>query len=115
MLSSIAHRTKEVRGISNNTMADLIGTPQQLTAAREFAGFSVRGLADEVSRELRKDRRKTPMTISRSTISNLETGAATRVHHRRASAIERVLKLPPGHLFRVEAFNVHTNTARQTA
>lgn len=92
--------------MSNNTMAYMVGTPEQLTASREFAGMSVRALANEAARELRKDRRKTPMSISRSTISNLETGAANRVHYRRAAAIERVLKLPPGHLFRVESFNV---------
>ena len=99
----------------SNAMAELRGTPDQFVAAREFAGFSTRGLADEVSRELRKDRRKPHMECSRSTISNLETGKAKRVHHRRAAAIERVLKLPPGHLFRVEVFNVQSNTDRQPA
>lgn len=95
-------------------MAELRGTADQFIAAREFAGFSTRGLADEVSRELRKDRRKPPMECSRSTISNLETGKAKRVHHRRAAAIERVLKLPPGHMFRVEVFNVPVNTTRKS-
>lgn len=101
--------------ISNNTMAELVGTPAQLTAARKFARFSVRGLAEEVSRELRRDRRETPMSCSRSTISALESGTTNRVHHRRAAAIERVLNLPPGHLFRVEVFNVQSHTERQTA
>ena len=54
------------------------------------------------------------MECSRSTISNLETGKAKRVHHRRAAAIERVLKLPPGHMFRVEVFNVPVNTTRKS-
>ena len=96
-------------------MAELRGTPDQLVAAREFAGFSTRGLADEVSRELRKDRRKPRLECSRSTISNLETGVSKRVHHRRAAAIERVLKLPPGHLFRVEVFNVQSSTEHKKA
>lgn len=104
-----------MRAISDTAMAELVGTPEQLTAARKFARYSVRGLADEVSRELRKDRREVAMSCSRSTISALETGEARRVHHRRAAAIERVLNLPPGHLFRVQVFNVQSHKERQTA
>lgn len=101
--------------VTDTVMAQMHATPEQFVAAREYAQFSTRGLAEEVSRELRKDRRKPPMSCSRSTISNLETGVARRIHHRRAAAIERVLKLPPGHLFRVEVFNVHPNRERLTA
>ena len=96
----------------SEVMADLIGTPDQFVAAREFAGFSTRGLADEVARELRKDRRKAPMGCSRSMISNLETGKVKRTNHRRAAASEKVLKLPRGHMFRINLFNVQVNTER---
>ncbi|MGO3325357.1 hypothetical protein [Gordonia sp. (in: high G+C Gram-positive bacteria)] len=99
----------------SEVMADLIGTPDQFIAAREYAGFSTRGLADEVARELRKDRRKPLMGCSRSMISNLETGNATRTNYRRAAAIEKVLKLPRGHMFRVEMFNAQLNSDQLTA
>lgn len=100
--------------MASQVMAELIAAPEQFAAAREYLRLSTRGTAEEVTRELRKDRRKPPMSCSRSLISSLETGKATRTNARRAAAIERVLKLPPGNLFRVE-FNVQSNTARLTA
>lgn len=100
--------------VASQVMADMIAAPEQFASAREYMRLSTRGMAEEVARELRKDRRKPPMSCSRSLISSLETGEATRTNARRAAAIERVLKLPPGHLFRVE-FNVQSNTARLTA
>ncbi|WP_448222404.1 hypothetical protein [Gordonia iterans] len=81
-------------------------TPEQFAASVELGGFTYRGLADEVSTILRKERRKTPMACSHTTISNLANGNAKRIHPRRAAAIERALKLPPGQLFRVEVFDV---------
>lgn len=90
--------------------AILRAAPQQLDALIEFAGFaSKRGFAQEVAQELRKDRKRPPMGCSHTTILNLTSGKAKRVHPRRATAIERVLKQPPGHLFRIELFHVPGN------
>lgn len=100
------HNRGGEREISTTARAILHATPGQFAASVEFAGFTYRGLAEEVSTILRKERRKTPMACSHTTVSNLANGNAKRVHPRRAAAIERALKLPPGHLFRVEVFDV---------
>lgn len=88
-------------------------SPEQFAAAMEFAGHTSRSLAEEVAAVLRRDRGKVPMGCSHTTVVNLSRGKAKRVHPRRAAAIEKALKLPPGHLFRIEVF--HVPTERKTA
>lgn len=77
-------------------------TVEQFVAAMEFADHSQRSLADEVTAILRRQRGKIAMGCSHTTILNLATGKVSRVHPRRAAAIEKALNLPPGHLFRLD-------------
>jgi hypothetical protein len=81
-------------------------TVEQFVAAMEFADHSQRSLAEEVAAILRRQRGKVEMGCSHTTILNLATGKANRVHPRRGAAIEKALKLPPGHLFRLEMSHV---------
>jgi hypothetical protein len=98
---------KDLNGTASQPRAILRAAPQQLDALIEFSGFaSKRGFADEVARELRKDRKHPPMGCSHTTILNLTSGKAKRVHPRRAAAIEKALKQPRGQLFRLELFHV---------
>ncbi|OHT52555.1 hypothetical protein BKG63_10995 [Mycobacteroides chelonae] len=80
----------------------------EFAAAIEFADHTYRSLADDVASLLRRDKGKIHMGCSHTTISNLAGGKARRVHPRRAAAIEKALKLPRGHLFRIEVFHVPT-------
>lgn len=89
--------------------ARMHATPEQFAGVVEFAGWSYRGLAEDVTRELRKEKRRPMIGCSHTTLSNLATGKTVWIHPRRAAAIERCLKLPPGHLFRIELFNVPEN------
>ena len=89
--------------------AILRATPDQLESLIAFSRFTKRGFADEVRRELRKDRNQPIIGCSHTTISNLTSGKAKRVHPRRAAAIERVLKQPPGQLFSIELFDDQGN------
>ncbi|MFA4080528.1 hypothetical protein ONA92_02280 [Mycobacteroides salmoniphilum] len=89
--------------------------PEQFASVIEFSGLSYRGLAEDVSRELRKDRGKPRIACSHTVISNLATGKTAWIHPRRAAAIERCLKVPSGHLFRVELFSVPKNDRTSVA
>lgn len=87
-------------------------TAEQFVAAMEFADHSQRSLADEVAAILRRQRGKAEMGCSHTTILNLATGKANRVHPRRGAAIEKALKLPPGHLFRIEICQISPDRAK---
>ena len=86
--------------------AEMHASPEQFGGGVEFAGWSYRGLAEEVTRELRKEKSRPRIGCSHTTLLNLANGSTRWIHPRRAAAIERCLKLPPGHLFRIELFNV---------
>lgn len=96
--------------MASQASAALHAAPGQLAALIEFSGYTKRGFADEVTRELRKDRKRPIIGCSHTVISNLTTGKTKRINPRRAAAIERVLKQPPGQLFGIELFHVPGNS-----
>ena len=65
----------------------------------EFAGYSYRNVAEEVTKALKKDRKRPLIRCSHTVISNLANGKSKTINPRRAREIERVLKVPPGHIF----------------
>ncbi len=81
-------------------------TPNQFAAAMVHATHSQRSLADAVTDILHRQRGKTRMGCSHTTIGNLAVGKAKRVHPRRAAAIEKALNVPPGHIFLIETSHV---------
>lgn len=95
--------------MASQPRAKMHAAPEQFVAVVEFADFSYRGLAEAVTADLRKEKRHPRIGCSHTTISNLATGKSSWIHPRRAAAIERCLKVPRGHLFRVELFNVPSN------
>lgn len=68
--------------------------------------MSVRGLAEEVQRELRKAKYKTSKTCSHSTIGHLRSGERTTTSRDIAKAIAEVLNAPLESLFIIQISNV---------
>ena len=95
--------------MSGQPRARMHVTPEQLAGVIEFSGYSLRGLAEAVTDDLRKDKKKPRIGCSHTTLSNLTTGKSQWIYPRRAAAIERCLRVPRGHLFMIQLFNVPSN------
>lgn len=75
--------------------------------------YTVRALADEVERELRKDKKAKRKTCSKSTIGHLRSGLRKAAAPEVAAAIEVVLGAPSGSLFRASISNVSREVGRR--
>lgn len=82
---------------------------EQFKGLVEFSGYSYRNIAETVTRELRKDRKRPAIRCSHTVISNLANGKSTTINPRRAREIERALNVPPGHIFLMQLSRVSQN------
>lgn len=78
--------------------------PEFLAQLMKHRGYTVRGLADAVEREVRKKNRR--FTCSHSTIGHLRTGKRKNASPELARAIEDLLSEPRGSLFATQVSNV---------
>lgn len=85
--------------MTRSAWCEMAASPAQFKGLVEFSGMSYRGVADEASRLLKKDRKKPPIRCSHTVIANLANGKSKTINPRRARVIEQVLKVPPGHIF----------------
>jgi hypothetical protein len=83
---------------------------EQFKGLVEFGGHSYRALAEDVTKALKKDGKRPPITCSHTVISNLANGKAKTINPRRAREIERALKVPAGHIFLMRLFPIPENT-----
>lgn len=78
-----------------------------LRQSMKYRRHSLRSLADEVTRELRKSRDpQTVKSVSKSTIGHLTSGVQRITRPEVAAAIEEVLDVAPGQLFEQQISNV---------
>lgn len=92
---------------------EMVISPEQFKGLVEFSGNSYRDVAEEVTKGLKKDRKRPQLRCSHTVISNLANGKSRTINPRRAREIERVLKVPAGHIFLVRLSRVaqHDGTA----
>lgn len=85
--------------MTRSAWCEMAVSPAQFKGLVEFSGLSYREAAEEVTKGLRKDRKKPPIRCSHTVIANLANGKSKTINPRRARVIEQVLKVPPGHIF----------------
>ena len=95
--------------MSSSGWCEMNISADQFKGLVEFSGHSYRSAADEVTRALRKDRKRPALKCSHTVISNLANGKSKTINPRRAREIERVLKVPPGHIFVMRLSRVPQN------
>lgn len=87
-----------------------------LRQSMRYRRYTVRSLADEVTRELKKSRDPQALkSVSKSTIGHLTSGVQKVTRPEIAAAIELVLDVPPGQLFEQRISNVSRETPREVS
>lgn len=101
--------------MSKQSSCELRIEADQFKELIEHYELSYRDVAAAATQLLRREKQRPQLGVSHTLVSNLANGKAKNIHPRRAKAIEKVLKQPTGHIFRLQLFSVPRNTDRTAA